>query len=415
MQRQHREHLYYVTLEPYKARYTEYVSGHKGTYMSQFNAFNIPVTIVTGDDDPVTVSSKEITHGSVVDAGSRTTYSFNQIKKLVSMILAGNLDPQDYIYFEDFWTPGMDALMYALCTAYGPNKENWPGIGGFWHAQTVDMHDFTASWATYMRPFEIAYLNMYTDLFVATQEMTLLIKKAKLPIKNVYDVGLPFVSAHIKAKIPIPTNRIKENIVVFSSRWDTEKDPGFFMDVIETYLEMFPLSETKFVICSGHAKPIVNGIIKTNDIALSTRLEALKQMHPNNVVVRTGLSKREYYEQLSISKISFNCAFQDLISYTLLESSMFGCHPLYPNYFTFPATLGWRQELMHNRDVNECAEKIADMLRWSPTSYSWIHEKCDAMPQRVLHKAGFNVGDPGSYQDACDRYKVNRKKKAGTK
>jgi len=399
-----RKKLYYVPLEPYRARYTEYVSGEYGTYMTMFRKFMIPTDRVYPAKGMLPDNNAQITHGSVVDALSRTRLGFWQIEELCKLVLQGVITgPEDYIYFEDFWTPGMDALMYALNTKLGPNKENWPGIGGFWHAQTTDPYDFTASWLPTMRPFEAAMLNMYTDIFVATVEMTELITAQGLPISRIHDVGLPFVADVVRkmyhnSNVPTP----KENIVVFASRFDTEKSPETFMRLADMYLSANPETDVQFVICSGSEAPSGH-LIKSNSLVLQQQLADLVARYPDHVKVITNATKERYYSLLRHAKVSFNNAYQDLISYTLLEASLFDCHPLYPDWFTFPATLGWDQQFLHDRSMESIVSKLKVLLQKPPSNYSWIHQKCADMPQRVLYAAGFHVDDPGSYQDACNK------------
>lgn len=402
-----RKNLYYIPLEPYQARYTQYVSSGHGTYMSMFNKFLIPTTRVYPSltDGVPKDESAQIVHGHVVDALSRTELGFWQIQKLCRMILEGQITgPDDYIYFEDFWTPGMDALMYTLNLKLGPEKENWPGIGGFWHAQTTDPYDFTAPWKPTMRPFETAFLSLYTDVFVATVEMKELVAaQFPLPGIRIHDVGLPFVADVIKRLYPrSPTGVKKDNIVVFASRFDTEKCPDVFMNLAGTYLRKNPGTDVTFIVCSGSAAP-EGAPIKSNNPGLQKQLNWLLEQYPENITVITNANKSLYYNLLSRAKVSFNSAYQDLISYTLLEASLFDCHPLYPDWFTFPATLGWDKQFLHDRSIEDIMTKLDALLQKPPSNYSWIYEKCTDMPQRVLYAAGFHVADPGSYEDACNR------------
>ncbi len=48
------------------------------------------------------------------------------------------------------------------------------------------------------------------------------------------------------------------------------------------------------------------------------------------------MTKQNYYQILDESKVQFNCADQDWVSFTLLEAVTFGCHPVYPDFRSFP-------------------------------------------------------------------------------
>jgi glycosyltransferase involved in cell wall biosynthesis len=120
----------------------------------------------------------------------------------------------------------------------------------------------------------------------------------------------------------------KKNQVVFSSRWDTEKDPKTFLKVAEWFGDWD--TSYKFVITTSHEK------LQSNDKDL---LNALKAYDRCNLEVRENQSKQDYYHTLLESKFQFNCAHQDYISWTLLEAITCGCIPIYPNYLSFPEFL----------------------------------------------------------------------------
>jgi hypothetical protein len=123
--------------------------------------------------------------------------------------------------------------------------------------------------------------------------------------------------------------------VVYSSRWDREKNPGVFVDLVKSRPDL------RFVVCCGHAE--LKGTA-TDAVLEIKRLAALPSA---NVQIATGLTKPQYYAILADAKVQFNCAIQDWVSFTLLEALTFGCLPLYPNWRDFPDTLLQRQRNLY--------------------------------------------------------------------
>jgi hypothetical protein len=50
----------------------------------------------------------------------------------------------------------------------------------------------------------------------------------------------------------------------------------------------------------------------------------------------SNLTKEEYYHELATAKIQFNSSLQDYVSWTVLESTAFGCDVVFPNFRSFP-------------------------------------------------------------------------------
>jgi len=118
----------------------------------------------------------------------------------------------------------------------------------------------------------------------------------------------------------------KEKQVIYTSRFDKEKNPMFFLDLAFKFKDINPT--IKFVMTTSH------NTIKSNDKMFLDNYEWYLQQCPN-LKILTGLTKIQYYEELLKSHIQFNCADQDFISWTLLEAITCGCIPLYPNYRSF--------------------------------------------------------------------------------
>jgi len=114
---------------------------------------------------------------------------------------------------------------------------------------------------------------------------------------------------------------------VFSSRLDKEKNPYFMLEVAKEFLQSNP-EYTWIVTSSGNSlKSTLPGIVD----------ELYKFSKENDrFIIRTGLTKQEYYTILAESHIQFNSSLQDYVSWTVIESTMFGCIPVFPNFRSFP-------------------------------------------------------------------------------
>ena len=96
--------LYYMGLEPYKARYTLQLQDWNEAV---FKRRGIDYVLVPGD----TLSNDQaIVTGQVLDAHGRTYFGMSQLMNLVRMMKAGEVTSDDVVYFEDMFQPGIESL-----------------------------------------------------------------------------------------------------------------------------------------------------------------------------------------------------------------------------------------------------------------------------------------------------------------
>lgn len=120
----------------------------------------------------------------------------------------------------------------------------------------------------------------------------------------------------------------KKRQVVFSSRLDWEKNPLFFLQVAAKVKEIDPSVHFVFTTSASEVRsndPTIQAIFETANGPL--------------VEVRTNQTKKQYYETLLESQVQFNCAYQDFVSWTLLEALTCRCNPVYPYFRSFPEVL----------------------------------------------------------------------------
>jgi hypothetical protein len=116
--------------------------------------------------------------------------------------------------------------------------------------------------------------------------------------------------------------------VGFAARFDQEKQPGFFMDLIEMWHQQGP-HPVEFAIYSG-------GALRSNNPEYITRARALEAQ--GLLKIYDNITKNDYYSYLNNTRVLFNCALQDWVSNTVSEADSLGCNVLYPAYRSFPET-----------------------------------------------------------------------------
>ena len=306
-------------LESYQARYTyQLTDWTKRAYDKR----GIKYEIVPGDtiDD-----SEAIVTGQVLDAHGRSYFSMSQMMNLVKMLKAGEITSNDAIFFEDMFQPGMESLPYILQQT--PEKYR-PTIYLRCLAQAIDPDDFVHVWG--MSKWMSLYEQMCNEIpnvviLASNEEMVAHMRIAnwKAPIYNIS--GLSFGKEEVQSRVEQKPFMERKNRVVFGARWDQEKQPQFFMDMITKFKEKHP--ETEFAICQG-------GPLRSNNDYYVKEAKYLQKQ--GLLTIHENLKKNDYYNILADSRVLFNCALQDWTSNTVSEADALGCNVLFPAYRSFP-------------------------------------------------------------------------------
>ena len=317
--------LFYMGLEPYEGRYTLQLQDWS---TAVYDRRDIDYIVVPGETID---NTKAISVGQVLDAHGRSYFGMSQLMNLVQMHRNGEITADDAIFFEDMFQPGMEALPYILCQV---PEEQRPTIYLRCLAQAIDPDDFVHVWG--MEKWMSLYEKMCNEIpnvhiLATNEEMVAHMKIAgwEAPIYNIS--GLSFGKAEVQGRID---NNIKPWIersdrVVFAARFDQEKQPDFFMDVIEMVKAVRP--DVEFAVLSG-------GPLRSNN---PKYLERANQMVADGkLTIMADLQKNEYYNVVNDSKVLFNCALQDWVSNTVSEADALGCNVVYPAYRSFPETFG---------------------------------------------------------------------------
>lgn len=317
--------IYYMGLEPYNARYTLQLTQWNKEVFDRRGCNVVYVPGQTLDD------SQKIVVGQVLDAHGRSYYSMSQTMALIQMMQQGKVSHQDVVYFEDMFQPGIESLLYVIDQV---PADQVPRVYLRCLAQSIDPDDFvhTTGMAKWMGHYEKMVCELAKKsgggILATNEEMVANIKIAGWDC-DIYNIsGLAFGKREVQSRVSSikPFNERKKR-VVFSARWDQEKQPNFYMDLIELWHVWHPDTDVEFCVCSGAE-------LKSNNPEYVER--ALEMQKAGKLRIYQDLAKNDYYAILNDSRVVFNCALQDWVSNTVSEADALGCNVLYPAYRSFP-------------------------------------------------------------------------------
>ena len=361
--------LFYMGLEPYKARYTLQLTEWNTRV---FERRGLNYVVVPGD---CLTTDTVISTGQVLDAHGRSYYGMSQIMNLVKMMKMGEVTSEDVIYFEDMFQPGIESLPYILDQVDSAHR---PRVFVRCLAQSIDPDDFVHVWGMekWMGHYE-KMVNEFVDGVLATnEEMVAHMKVAgwEAPIYNIS--GLAFgkdeVIERVEGKIkPFNDRRMR---VVFSARWDQEKQPEFYMDLIDEWYKRHG-DTVQFCICSG-AK------LRSNNSSYMQRTH--KMVDDGKLTIYEDLNKNAYYDVVNNSRVVFNCALQDWVSNTVSEADALGCNVLYPAYRSFPETFSNDHERMYVPwSLEDAIKKLENLLKKPHPNMGKISNYTDKTVDRI--------------------------------
>ena len=343
--------LYYMGLESYEARYTLQLTEWNRRV---FERRGLDVVYVPGTTIDNTQS---ISVGQVLDAHGRSYFSMSQMMNLVQMMKNGAVTAEDVIYFEDMFQPGIESLPYIMDQI---PAEQRPRIYVRCLAQAIDPDDFVHVWgmAGWMSTYERMVNHFVTGVLATNEEMVAHMRIAgwTAPIYNIS--GLAFgkeeVLERIGGSVNIQPFTDRPRRVGFAARFDQEKQPGFFMDLIEMYGELTS-EPCEFAIYSG-------GPLRSNNpeyVDRARRMEA-----EGKLKIYDNITKNEYYAHLNNTRVLFNCALQDWVSNTVSEADTIGCNVLYPAYRSFPETFANDPNRLYIPwSIDDAYHKMQNLLR----------------------------------------------------
>jgi hypothetical protein len=321
--------LYYMGLESYEARYTLQLTEWSRRV---FDRRGLEVSYVPGLNLD---NSQKIVVGQVLDAHGRSYFAMSQMMNLVRLMQQGEVTAEDVIFFEDMFQPGFESLGYVLNQV----PENLrPRIYVRCLAQAIDPDDFVHVWG--MGRWMSLYEQMVNDIVkfsggavLATNEEMVAHMRIAGWTADIYNIsGLAFGKSEVQERIGGASNirpfAERKQRVVFAARWDQEKQPDFYMDLIEMWHTQ-GAPGVEFALLQG-------GELRSNDPRYVARARTMAAA--GYLTIHENLKKNDYYALLNDSRVLFNCALQDWVSNTVSEADALGCNVLYPAYRSFPET-----------------------------------------------------------------------------
>jgi glycosyltransferase involved in cell wall biosynthesis len=385
--------LYYVPLERYAERYTwQLAAPDTGWNERHWLAAGIPFKRIDGTEYGPTIRT-----GVALDAGARTRHCFIQVEKLINL----EYQPGDVIYFDDFWHPGLEQLVYTLRLG---NRHVPRMFCNLW-AQSVDRFDFTAPFAKWMGPIEQGYGKIYDGIFCATPKLRDLVLAGGIGTKKtVHAVGHPWSTAEVMGRMElVGFDKVKRGKnVAFASRLDWEKAPDFMLAVADRVL--LRDASVTWTILSGNS-------LRSNLPGVPERVRNMAERYPGRFILKTNNSKSDYYRELMGSRVLFASSLQDWISYVLLEGITAGCYPVFPDFRSFPEVLGpeFLYPFPHHQaetcqvrgeDAYAAAEMVLDRINREPLhtpeaaeNRRWMVRRFDSTWQRMAAVMGLWKGE----------------------
>ena len=376
--------LWYMGLEPYKARYTLQLQEWN---RAVFESRGIDYQIVPGE---TLGNDQAIVTGQVLDAHGRTYFGMSQMMNLVKSMKAGEVTSEDVVLFEDMFQPGIESLPYIMQQCDPAMR---PKIAVRCLAQTIDPDDFVHVWGMqkWMGLYE-KMVDSFADIILASnEEMVMHMKVAGWENKNIYNIsGLAFGKEEVRGRVPGELKPFNQRAyrVGFAARWDQEKQPDFYLDLIELYHDRkneypqdtftsidYAYPDVEFAIYSG-AK------LRSNNDSYMKRTRDLEQR--GLLTIYEDLDKNEYYELLNDTRVLFNCALQDWVSNTVSEADTLGANVLYPAYRSFPETFANDYTRLYVPwSLENALDKLIPLIRWENPNMGKISDWTDGTIGRI--------------------------------
>lgn len=363
--------LYYLGLESYSSRYTYQLTDWNA---AAFERLGINYSIIRGQ---TLYNDNTINTGQVLDAHGRPYFAMSQMQSLIKKLSEGEITSNDVIYFEDMFHPGIESLPYIF--AQTP-KEQRPKVYVRCLAQTIDPDDFVnkTGMTAWMKKYEEMVTEFVDGVLASSEEMVAHIKIAgwKCPIYNIS--GLAFGKAEVRSRVSeLKPWSSRKRRVVFSSRWDTEKQPKFYMELAR---QVYHIDESiEFCVVTGNKE------LKSDDPELVNLAYKMQNESKINFKVITGLSKNQYYDILNDSQLVFNCALQDWISNTVSEADALGCNVLFPAYRSFPEVFANDDTRMYTPwSINSAMDKLFLLTDNPSNSIGKISDWTDKTIDRII-------------------------------
>ena len=253
----------------------------------------------------------EIKNGSFLDAAFTIMTKSHQIYEIAKLYREDKIKDGDIIFTTDIWFTGIESIAYLN---YFHNKK--VKLKGVLHAGSFTDTDFVRDMERWAKNFEDMVFDIADEIFVASEFIKKDVLKKRMVSENKITVtGLPLDLVEMSK---YKKTAAKKEIVVFNGRNVDEKQPHLF---------------TK-----------------------------LQEHLPNTMFINTHklkLSKSDYYDLLSQSKVVVSFALQENFGYGIQEAVYLGNIPILPNRLVYPEQFS--DEYLYDT-FDECVAKVYDAI-----------------------------------------------------
>ena len=269
-----------IPIEPLEDRYS---TQWDGWFKSAFALEAFETITVYG-----TSTSGKINIGSFLDVFETNQYKLSQLQSIIEILKSMPTDEHIVLFFHDLWFPGLETIAYLRQGVGFTNLK----ICGCLHAGTYDPFDFLTKkgMEAWGKKLEESWFVFIDKIFVATKfHKELLTINRDIHPSKIQVTGFPIFPSQIPYYL-------KENIIVFPHRLDSEKNP----DLFDLLSEDCATEDWQF--------------IKSKAVCAT---------------------KSEYYDLLARSKIAISFAEQETWGIAMQEAVFAGCLPLVPNRLSY--------------------------------------------------------------------------------
>ena len=364
--------LWYLPIEPYEERYTKQLDDWVTEKLEKKGIKYQKVT-VSGFNSPTTVN-----RGQVLDAIGRPAWCLQQTQTLLKAMASGQIQKGDKIFTMDIWQFGLETVAYAS-QQLGLDLEFY----GFNCAGSFEWYDFInltgiGKWGQHL---ERAWFEFYTKVFFASEKLRNMAFNANMftDKRKAVITGLAFNSKYVLDTVRMPSNDKafsplhKSKTVIFPHRYDFEKNPDVFCDVVEKLSDQ----GINFAITTG----------RKSITGTANYKRALKLQEEKKLTIYTDLPKTQYYQLLLNSMIVFSSAKQDTIGNCILESITLGCTPVVNTGVSYEEFLP-KKYIYTDGCIDEACNLILKYINEPSNAFSYI-KRYDKSIDNMLKEMGY--------------------------
>ncbi len=355
--------IYILHLEPLEERYTKqwYV-----WFKNYLKNNNISFRFINGK-----TLTKEVETGVVLDVEGTNFWKFSQMMTICKLFKKKMIQKGDIFFTMDLWHPSLEAIPYIATLENIPIK-----LFGFLHAGSYTTEDFAFPMNPWARYFEKGWAKICNGIFVGSKyhknKFTRL-RVSKEIAKKIYVTGNPFNTKeiiNIVGEKNIMDVFKRKNIIIFPHRWDIEKRPNIFVDLINHLWKQ--RQDFKVVITTSRKE------FRSNQPWLIKKLSFSKFPHE----IKSGLTKGQYYKELSKAKVFVSTTIEENFGYCLLEAITLGCSVVVPNKFSHKEILKNDDRFLY-RNLPHAVKMISDMLD-NPKSAFCYSERYNSSIEKMV-------------------------------